>query len=171
MKRTLISSAEKTTSNYKQQKPIYGAINAVEGPYYDPYDIHIHKWIKGPLKFPQNHREPVFDNSIADNSNVIKEYCSICHEINLDPTSKSLKISNINDIKYDNSKNIILQDLNNYNDYSKKLSYENGYQFQKKNDPSLEKIYKSTIFLQDSDEIFDSSNNFENEFIIILKDE
>ena len=108
----------------RQLKPTYGSINAIEGPYYDPYDIHIHQWVKGPLRFLQNHREPVMNNTFPDESGNIKEYCSICHEINLSKEYvKSLRKMKTKDT-YDVNNNIILNNIvmNEYNNYSKELS-------------------------------------------------
>lgn len=102
MRRTLIEEP------ISHQKPIYGMINLKEGPYYDPYDIHIHNWIRGSLKYPQNHREPLYDRTtvnIKSNDLIEKEYCSVCHELNPDNTNKKPSVKSID-------RNYLLQNLN-----------------------------------------------------------
>ena len=50
-------------STFKRPKPEYHSLSSskTDGPYYDPYDIHIHKWVTGVIKNPQNHKEPIYD--------------------------------------------------------------------------------------------------------------
>jgi hypothetical protein len=168
MRRTLIEEPQKE-HRAKQLKPVYGAINALEGPYYDPYDIHIHQWINGPLKFPQNHREPVYDNIYPDESGSLKEYCSICHEINCVP-ERSLK-HDIRTDSYDISQNVILNyiDNKNYNDFSKRLSYENGY-VPNEYIPNVGNVVIDVINKDIS--IFDKETEYINddEFVVVLMD-
>jgi len=72
-------------SNTKKPKQIYSSIEASEPPYYDPYDIHIHKWTIGIIKDPQNHKEPIYEFSKENEQTYTQRmYCSVCHELNLE---------------------------------------------------------------------------------------
>ena len=72
-------------SNTKKPKQIYSSIEASEPPYYDPYDIHIHKWTIGIIKDPQNHKEPIYEFSKENERTYTQRmYCSVCHELNLE---------------------------------------------------------------------------------------
>jgi hypothetical protein len=91
-------------TNYKKPKPIYTSLSTDTGPFYDPYDIHIHKWIVGVIKNPQKYREPNYDFS-PETEDTYKErmYCSICHELNIDVLSTCFKPSVDNVKKCDRS--------------------------------------------------------------------
>lgn len=69
----------------KGRKPYYNANDTSNPPYFDPYNTHIHKFIKGKLNVYQNSQDPLL-NTFSYNKDsklsLVNEYCSICHEIN-----------------------------------------------------------------------------------------
>jgi len=137
-----LSSSGKTVvslgTDYK--KPIYGVISGIAGPFYDPYDIHIHRptniadYLKKTNRYvfyEQNHREPMYsinspitNNDTNDTSAVV---CEICHCL-LDKKNSSKK----KHVKKISEK--VLEDTSmiNYTNYSDELLVsKNNYRYEK----------------------------------------
>lgn len=86
-------------SQFQKQKPNYSIINDnftnksskydiySKAPYYDPFKIHVHRWVKGIPEFIQSSDDPTYNTNSQNKEYISKnknnEYCSICHELNL----------------------------------------------------------------------------------------
>ncbi len=183
MKRNIENSFNVTP--LKSTKPIYSNINAKEGPYYDPYDIHIHNWTVGILRFPQDHREPSYDNTESMNSNVSRMYCTVCHELNYEDLNKTVLGPPCTDSRGDlvkafkkdseifKNKNEIFERIDHtlYNEFSKIRSINENYSFKKKELPEKTKdiIYNSSLFMNNiNTETTESLHNNEYEDIVLV---
>lgn len=176
-----------TSNDDQKTKPIYGMINTSSNlPYYDPYDIHIHKWTSGILKYPQNHREPLYNTALFNNdADDIVEYCSICHELNIESrnlksiaTPAELKLiknpgkviitkSNNKEIR-NNEIEYILSKSSNTTKINKTLPKQNN-EPKIKNINELENDFNSLIFMKSENNILYNDNNEFDDYIIVLK--
>lgn len=154
---TLLGNESKKNEEIKEKiKMTYFSSDSDEknAPYYDPLDIHIHRWVVGRMDNPQNHHEQTIqmNNKYSFNREVV--YCSICHEINYENPFPMKNIISINENVFD--KNYSVNDFSNYNKYSRELQIKNGLmKMVKKN---MERNTESLLFMNNDQE---SSNNEE----------
>lgn len=144
---TLLANDSKKEEIKEKIKMMYFSSDGDEknAPYYDPHDIHIHRWVIGRMDNPQDHHEQFIqmNNRYSFNRDVI--YCSICHEINYEnPFPMKNGVNIIENICNDKELQI-KNDYSNYNKYSKELQIKNGLmKIVKKN---LERKTDSQLFM------------------------
>ncbi len=76
----------------EEKKKYQPGLNS-EGPYYDPEDIHVHRWVKGYICGQKSHQK-----NITTGKKQNAKYCEICHEIDNNIITTSTKITSIYDI-------------------------------------------------------------------------
>ena len=128
-------------------------VNENDAPYYDPLDVHIHKWVIGFMNNPQNHHEQVVQMNSRYSYNREVNYCAICHEINYENPFPIRNNVSVVDKKFNDSseKNLFEKEIKkDYNVVSKEnqLKYSNMKKGQKKN----EKILFDDLFMNNKNE-------------------
>lgn len=106
-----------------------------EGPFYDPQDIHVHRFTYGPLKNKQNKKE-IEIQSTGKPENYVK-YCTLCHEVEYNTELSTTKNT---DTTY----------INNFVKNIKKRPVEYGSSYMGKNKNVIKDVIKecNTILLE-----------------------
>jgi len=84
----VIIKTEESTEKKKYQPGLKS-----EGPYYDPEDIHVHRWVKGNICGQKSHQKNIITGKKQN-----ARYCEICHEIDNNIITTSTKITSMYDI-------------------------------------------------------------------------
>lgn len=164
---TLLNEDSKGKESKKESKEIIKSvyyssdIDESRAPYYDPYDIHIHKWVVGRMDNPQNHHEPMVQVNNRYSFDRDVSYCSICHEINYEkpfPLKNRVNVLGENILSEEmkeNEENDYSKEKRELNKISKEFQFKNGY---KKNEIINEpKVLNSKLFMNSNEE--ESSND------------
>ncbi len=102
-------------------KPMYIDYNSTNGPYYDPFNIHVHRWVINYLDYAQsqNSNEISYNNKV----NKIVKYCEICHQLSSSNELSTTKLTSTESINRIQNNTNEINYTDNYDDYKGELIY------------------------------------------------
>jgi hypothetical protein len=152
MKRITTIPAPSSIPNSK--KPIYVDTSCTNGPYYDPFHIHIHRWVINHLEFSQLQDSPEFSNSRKVNK--IVKYCEICHEL-----CKTNKLSTTEITPVERINNTSIKMVSDDDEYEDAYEDYEDYYKEKEEKKEEKKVEKEVYF----DNLFYPTNKITSNYV------